>query len=120
MTIVTWSWMVHKALAAAETLAKEGINAEVLDLRTLMPLDKEAILKSIGKTGKLVIVHEAVRTGGFGGEIAAIVADEGFDLLDAPIRRVTAPDTPVPFSPVLEIAYIPSEDKIINAIKGLF
>lgn len=120
VTIVAWSLMVHKAVAAAALLAKEKINAEVLDLRTLAPLDKEAILKSVGKTGKLVIVHEAVRTSGFGGEIAAIVADEGFDLLDAPIRRVTAPDTPVPFSPVLESAFMPNEEKIVAAVKTLF
>ncbi|MBC7343235.1 MAG: alpha-ketoacid dehydrogenase subunit beta [Clostridia bacterium] len=120
VTIVAWSWMVSKALAAAEILAKEGINAEVLDPRTLVPLDKEAILKSVGKTGKLVIVHEAVRTNGFGAEIAAIVADEGFDLLDAPIKRVTAPDTPIPFAPVLESAYLPNEEKIVKAVKELF
>jgi len=120
VTIVAWSLMVHKALAAAESLAKEGIKAEVLDLRTLAPLDKDAILKSVGKTGKLVIVHEAVKTSGFGGEIAAIVADEGFDLLDAPIKRVAAPDTPIPFSPSLEGAFMPNEEKIISAVKQLF
>ncbi|MFZ5755103.1 MAG: alpha-ketoacid dehydrogenase subunit beta [Bacillota bacterium] len=120
VTIVAWSAMVHKALAAAEALAKEGISAEVLDPRTLNPLDKDSILNSVGKTGRLVIVHEATRTGGFGGEIAAIVADEGFDLLNAPIKRVTAPDAPVPFSPVLERKYLPSEEKIINAVKELF
>jgi pyruvate dehydrogenase E1 component beta subunit len=120
VTIVAWSWMVHRALAAADILAREGISAEVVDLRTLVPLDKDAIFASIGKTGKLVIVHEAVRTGGFGGEIAAVVAEEGFDLLDAPIRRVTAPDTPVPFSPVLEKAYLPGEGKIVQAVKELF
>lgn len=120
VTIVAWSWMVAKALAAAEALAKEGISAEVVDLRTLVPFDKESVLQSVGKTGKLVIVHEAVRTGGFGGEIAATVAEEGFDLLDAPIKRVTAPDTPVPFAPVLEAAYLPSEAKIVRAVKELF
>ncbi len=120
VTIVTWSWMVHRALAAADLLAREGISAEVIDLRTLVPLDKDAILNSLGKTGKLVVVHEAVRTGGFGGEIAAVVAEEGFDLLDAPVRRVTAPDTPVPFSPVLEKAYLPAEGKIVQAVKELF
>jgi pyruvate/2-oxoglutarate/acetoin dehydrogenase E1 component len=119
VTIVAWSLMVHKALAAAAALAKEGIKAEVLDLRTLAPLDKDAILKSVGKTGKLVIVHEAVKTSGFGGEIAAIVVDEGFDLLDAPIKRVTAPDTPIPFSPSLEGAFMPNEEKIISAVKEL-
>jgi pyruvate dehydrogenase E1 component beta subunit len=120
VTIVAWSAMVHKALAAAEALAKEGISAEVLDPRTLNPLDKDSILNSVGKTERLVIVHEATRTGGFGGEIAAIVADEGFDLLNAPIKRVTAPDAPVPFSPVLERNYLPSEEKIIKAVKELF
>jgi acetoin:2,6-dichlorophenolindophenol oxidoreductase subunit beta len=120
VSIVTWSGMVPKALAAADLLAKEGINAEVVDLRTLVPLDKEAILKSVGKTGKVVIVHEAVRTGGFAGEIAAIIADEGFDLLNGPIKRVTAPDTPVPFSPILEKAYLPNEGKIVAAVKELF
>lgn len=120
VTIVAWSWMVHKALAAAETLAQEGINAEVLDPRTLVPLDTESILKSVGKTGKLVIVHEAVKTGGFGGEIAAIVAEDGLDLLDAPIKRVAMPFTPIPFSPVLENAVIPSEEQIVAAVKSLF
>ncbi len=120
VTIVAWSWMVHRALAAAEALAKEGISAEVIDPRTLVPLDKDAILASLAKTHKLVIVHEAVRTSGFGGEIAAVVAEQGFDLLDAPIKRVTAPDTPVPFSPVLEKAFLPDEGKIIQAVKELF
>ncbi len=93
VTIVAWSWMLQKTLAAAEQLAGEGINVEVLDPRTLIPLDKDAILKSVAKTGKLVIVHEEVKTSGFGGEISAIVAEEGFDYLDAPIKRVAAPDT---------------------------
>ncbi|TWH49348.1 pyruvate dehydrogenase E1 component beta subunit [Sporomusa sp. KB1] len=120
VTIVAWSWMVHKALAAAEALAQEGINAEVLDPRTLVPLDTESILKSVGKTGKLVIAHEAVKIGGYGGEIAAMVAEEGLDLLDAPIKRVAMPFTPIPFSPALESCVIPSEEKIIAAVKSLF
>ncbi|SMD12155.1 alpha-ketoacid dehydrogenase subunit beta [Sporomusa malonica] len=120
VTIVAWSWMVHKALAAAEALAEEGINAEVLDPRTLIPLDTESILQSVGKTGKLVIVHEAVKTSGFGGEIAAIVAEEGMDLLDGPIKRVAMPFAPIPFSPALEGTVIPSEEKIIAAVKSLF
>lgn len=120
VTIVCWSWMVQKALAAAELLSKEGLQAEILDPRTLVPLDKEAILQSVGKTNKLVIVQEAVQTSGFAGEISAIVAEHGFDLLDAPIKRVTAPDTPVPFSPVLEQAYLPSVEKIVAAVKSLF
>jgi len=120
VTIVAWSWTVHLALAAAEKLEKEGISVEVIDPRTLVPLDKETILNSVAKTGRLVIVHEAVLTGGYGGEIAAIVAEQGFDLLNAPIKRVAATDTPIPFSPILEKAYLPSEEKIIKAVKELF
>lgn len=120
VTIVTWSAMVHKALAAAESLAREGINAEVIDLLSLVPLDKECLLSSVGKTGKLVIVHEAVGVGGYGAEIAAVFMDEGFDLLDAPVKRVTAPYTPIPFSPVLEREWVVSEQKIIDAVKSLF
>ena len=119
VTIITWSAMVQKALAAAETLAKEGVSAEVLDLRTISPLDKEAILKSVEKTGRAIILHEATLTGGVGGEIAAIIADEGFDYLNAPIKRVTAPDCPIPFSPVLEQAWIPDEAKVIAAVKEI-
>lgn len=119
VTVVATSMMVHKALAAAEILGGEGIDIEVVDPRTLLPLDKETILKSVEKTGRLVIVHEAVKTGGFGGEIAAIVAEEGFDLLDAPIKRVAAPFAPVPFSPPLEAAFIPGEDNIIAAVKEI-
>ena len=120
VTIVAWSWMVQKALAAAEALAAEGIQAEVLDPRTLVPLDTESILQSVGRTGKLVIVHEAVKTGGFGGEIAAIVAEEGMDLLDGPIKRVAMPFAPIPFSPALERIVIPSEEQIVAAVKSLF
>jgi len=119
VTLVCWSGMVRQCLAAAEDLEKEGISAEVLDLRTLIPLDKEAILESVAKTHRLAIVHEACLTGGFGGEIASIVADEGFDLLDAPIKRVAGPDTPVPFSPVLEAEFIVKADKIAAAVREL-
>lgn len=119
VTIVATSMMVHKALAAAETLSKEGIEVEIVDPRTLVPFDKETLLQSLDKTGRLVIVHEAVKTGGFGGEIAAIAAEEGFDYLDAPIMRVAAPFAPVPFSPPLESAYIPGEDNIIEAVKAI-
>ena len=119
VTIVTWSAMVHQALAAAELLAADGVDAEVIDLRTLVPLDKDAVLESLAKTNRIVIVHEAVRTCGFGAEVAALVADEGFDLLDAPVRRVTAPDTPVPFSPVLEDAFLPNAEKIRTAVMSL-
>jgi Pyruvate/2-oxoglutarate dehydrogenase complex, dehydrogenase (E1) component, eukaryotic type, beta subunit len=120
VTIVAWSWMVQKSLQAAEELAKAGINAEVLDPRTLVPLDKEAILASLGKTGRIVIVQESCKTMGFGSEIAAVIAEEGLDLLNAPVLRVAAPNTPIPFSPVLEQAYIPSTEGIVAAVKSLF
>ncbi len=119
VTLVCWSGMVRQCLAAAEELDKEGIDAEVLDLRTLIPLDKEAILASVGKTHRLVIVHEACLTGGFGGEIAALVAGEGFDLLDAPVMRVAGPDTPVPFSPVLESEFIVKAERIAATVREL-
>ncbi len=119
VTVVATSLMVHKALAAAETLAEEGVEVEVVDPRCLVPLDQDTILKSVAKTGKLVVVHEAVKSGGIGGEIAAIVAEEGFDFLDAPIRRIGAPFAPIPFASNLEKAYIPSEETIIEAVRSL-
>ena len=117
VTVVTWSKMLGVAFKAAGELAKEGIDVEVLDLRTLIPLDKEAVLNSVRKTGRLVILHEATRTGGFGGEIAAMVAEEAFGALKAPIVRVAPPDIPVPFSPPMEQFYIPNEKQLIEAIK---
>jgi pyruvate dehydrogenase E1 component beta subunit len=117
VTVVATMAMVHKALEAAEDLAKEGIEVEVVDPRTLSPLDKETIINSVKKTHRLVIVHEAVKQAGPGAEIAATVAEEAFEYLDAPIKRVAAPFTPVPFSPVLESAYIPSKESIISAVK---
>jgi pyruvate/2-oxoglutarate/acetoin dehydrogenase E1 component len=112
VTIVTWSAMVHEALSAAELLSAEGVDVEVIDLRSLVPLDTAAILESVGKTHRVVIVHEAARTSGFGAEVAALMADEGFDLLDAPVRRVTGLDTPIPFSPPLEAECLPNAGKI--------
>ena len=109
--------MVNLSLSAAEKLSAEGVNAEVVDPRTLSPLDEETILKSVQKTHRLVIVHEEVKFAGSGAEIAAIVAEKAFDYLDAPIIRVAAPFTPVPFSPTLEKEFIPSEEKIIQAVK---
>lgn len=120
VTLVCYSAMVRRCLAAADGLAKDGVSAEVLDLRTLVPLDKAAILASVAKTGRAVIVHEACLTGGFGGEIAAVLADEGFASLKTPIKRVCGPDTPVPFSPALESEFIVSADKIVAAVRGLF
>lgn len=120
VTLVSWSAMVHTCMEAAGLLAQEGIEAEVIDLRSLVPLDREAIFASLKKTGRLVIAHEAVGQSGYGAEIAAQVVDEGFDLLDAPVKRVAAPFTHCPFSPVLEAEYIPNAGKIIAAVKELF
>ncbi len=117
VTVVATMAMVHKALTAAEELAKEGISVEVVDPRTLTPLDVETIVNSVKKTRRLVVVHEAVKQGGAGGEIVASVVEEAFDYLDAPPKRVAAPFTPVPFSPVLEQAFIPSVEKIVAAVK---
>jgi len=117
VTVVATMAMVHKALAAAEELAKDGISVEVVDPRTLTPLDVETIVNSVKKTRRLVVVHEAVKHGGAGGEIVASVVEETFDYLDAPPKRVAAPFTPVPFSPVLEQAFIPSVEKIVAAVK---
>jgi pyruvate/2-oxoglutarate/acetoin dehydrogenase E1 component len=120
ITIVGKLLTVYRALAAAEQLAQEGIEAEVIDPRTLVPLDKELILESVRKTGRLVIVEEDNLTGGWAADIAAIVAEEAFFWLDAPIKRVSAPDTPVPFAPVMEQFYVPSEERVIQAVKSLF
>ena len=119
LTIIASGAMANQALAAADLLAAEGIKAEVVDLQTLVPLDKKTILQSVEKTGKVLIVHEAPTFGGFGGEIAAMIADEAFYSLDAPIKRMGAPFTPVPVSPILEKFYIPNAEKIAKAAKEL-
>jgi len=116
VTVVAMSFMVHRALAAAAKLQQKGISIEVIDPRTLVPLDKQTIIGSVKKTGKLVILDEEPKTGNAAGEISAIIAEEAFDYLDAPIKRVCAPDTPVPFSPVLEKFWIPDEDDLIKAV----
>jgi pyruvate/2-oxoglutarate/acetoin dehydrogenase E1 component len=116
-TIVATLYMVHKALNAAKELQKEGINAEIIDPRTLTPLDTQAIIKSVKKTGRLVIVTEDTKTAGVSAEIAAIIAEQALDYLDAPIKRVAEPDTPIPFSPTLEQHVIPDEKGIIDAVK---
>jgi pyruvate dehydrogenase E1 component beta subunit len=120
VTIVAISRMVHQSLAAANELANDDIDAEVIDPRTLSPLDEDAILSSVQKTHRLVIVDEDNPRCSAAADIAALVADKGFDLLDAPIKMVTAPHTPVPFSPPLEQAYIPSPEKIAETARGLF
>lgn len=119
VTVVVWGLMVPKALRAATELVEKGIELEVIDLRTLYPLDTEAIINSVKKTGRLLIVHEACKTGGLGGEIAAIVAKEAFGYLDAPIERVAAPDAPVPFSPPLEEVFIPQQKDIVDAVLAM-
>ncbi len=120
LSVFAYGLMLHRSLAAAEALAKEGVEAEVVDLRTLLPLDKEAILTSARKTGKVLIVHEDNKTGGLGAEIAAIIAEEGFDYLDAPIRRLTGPDVPaVPYAPTLEEAFLPNVERIGQAMREL-
>jgi len=117
VTIVATAAMVHKALAAAETLAKDGNSLEVIDPRTLTPLDQDTIINSVKKTHRLVVVTEEVKHAGSSAEIAARVAEYAFDYLDAPIKRVAAPFTPVPFSPALEKEFIPTEERIIAAVK---
>lgn len=120
VTIVTYAFMVGKSLAAAEKLAQEGIDAEVIDLRTIDPMDEEKILESVRKTGHLVVVQETWRQCSVSSEVAALVAEKAMDYLDAPILRVTAEDMPVPFSPVLESRVLPKEDDILNAVHRLF
>jgi pyruvate dehydrogenase E1 component beta subunit len=117
VTVVATANMVHTALSAAEKLAADGISVEVVDPRTLYPLDEESIIESVKKTHRLVIVHEEVKFAGSGAEIAALVAEKAFDYLDAPILRVAAPFCPVPFSQPLEQAFIPSEQQLIDAVK---
>jgi 2-oxoisovalerate dehydrogenase E1 component beta subunit len=120
LTLVTYGLMAHYALEAAEIASREGISIEVLDLRSLAPLDKEAILTSVRKTGKVLIVHEENLTGGVGAEVAAIVAREAFDHLDGPITRVASPDVPTfPYSPPLEEFCLPNTEKILQAVREL-
>ena len=117
VTIIAWSKMVVDALEAAKGLDKEGIQAEVVDLRTLNPLDLETILTSVKKTGRVVIVHEACKTGGFGGEVAALIMENAFDYLDAPVERVTGLDSPIPYAESLYRAVIPNPDWIVEGVK---
>ena len=120
LTVVTWGAMVYTAAEAAEKVAEEdGISAEIIDLRTIMPWDRKAVLESVEKTSKVIVLHEDTRTGGFGGEIAATIAEEAFEQLDAPVRRITAPDTPVPFAPTLEKAFLPQVDDVVAGIREL-
>lgn len=119
VSVIATSMMVYKSLEAAKELEKDGISIEVIDPRTLFPLDKETIFESVKKTNRVVIVHEAVKRGGVGAEIAAQIADEVFDYLDAPIKRVAALNVPIPFSPSLEKYVIPNVKDIIKAVKSI-
>jgi pyruvate/2-oxoglutarate/acetoin dehydrogenase E1 component len=120
VTLVTWGAMVYTAEEAAEKVQEEdGLSVEILDLRTVVPWDKEAVLQSVEKTSKALVLHEDTRTGGFGAEIVATIAEEAFEHLDAPVKRITAPDTPVPFSPPLEKAFIPQVEDVAAGLKEL-
>ena len=119
MTVVTYSRCVIRTLTVAEELKKDGIELEVVDPRTLKPLDEDVILSSVKKTGKAMVVYEAVRTGGFGAEIAAMIAEKAFDYLDAPVKRVAALDSPIPFNPRMEDYILPNENDIKTAAMEL-
>ncbi|HEY7391752.1 MAG TPA: alpha-ketoacid dehydrogenase subunit beta [Bryobacteraceae bacterium] len=120
LSIITYGAMVWTALEAAETLAPEGIEVEVLDLRTLAPLDRDAVCETARKTSKVLLLHEDTQTGGLAGELAATLTERVWDHLDGPIVRVTAPDTPVPFSPPLEEAFLPNAQKVIEKARWLY
>ncbi len=119
LTIISYAAMMHTSLEAAAELEKEGIEAEVIDLRTLLPLDEETILTSLKKTNKCLVVHEDTKTGGIAGEIAAILCERAFGDLDGPLMRVTALDTPVPYSPPLEEFFLPNKEKVLHAARQL-
>src|SRR5213082_793584 len=119
VSVITWGAMVYTADEAAQQLESDGVSVEIVDLRTVLPWDKQAVLDSVRKTSKVLVLHEDTRTGGFGGEIAATIAEEAFEDLDAPLKRLAAPDTPVPFSPPLEKAYIPQVDDVAAALREL-
>jgi pyruvate/2-oxoglutarate/acetoin dehydrogenase E1 component len=119
ITLLTYAAMVNPSLEAADRLAKEGVEVEVIDLRTLLPYDKNAIFSSLEKTNRVLIVHEDVKTLGIGAELSAVIMEERFEQLDAPVLRVTYPDTHVPFSHVLEAHNLPNTDKIADALRKL-
>ena len=119
LTLVSWSMMMHHAAKAADKLAAEGISAELIDLRSVSPWDKEAVLKSVAKTGRLCVAQEAVKQGGFAAEVVSTVAEEGLEYLDAPVARVGAPFSPIPFARPLEQAYRVTADTIYDAVKKI-
>jgi len=119
LTIITYGAMLYTALDAATALDADGVATTVVDLRTLLPLDRETILQAAATSGKVILLHEATRTGGLGGELAAIIAEEAFEYLDGPIVRITSPDTPVPYSPPLEDAFLPDVGRVVTAARKL-
>jgi len=119
LSVVTWGAMVYTAEEAAQELAEEDVSVEIVDLRSVMPWDTAAVLESVRKTSKVLVLHEDTRTGGFGAEIAATIAEEAFEDLDAPVKRIAAPDTPVPFSPALEKAFIPQVADVAAGLREL-
>ncbi len=120
ITVVTWGAMVYTADEAATLVESEdGLSVEVIDLRTIIPWDKEAVLRSVEKTSKAIVLHEDTRTGGFGAEIAATITEEAFENLDGPVKRIAAPDSPVPFSPPLEKAFIPQVEDVVKGLRDL-
>jgi 2-oxoisovalerate dehydrogenase E1 component beta subunit len=119
VTLVTYGAMVYTAMEAAERLEEEGIEMEVIDLRTLLPFDREAVIESVKKTSKAIILHEATRTGGMAGEITAVINEEAFEYLDGPVMRVTAIDTPVPYAPPLEEYFLPQVEDVLKAARAL-
>jgi 2-oxoisovalerate dehydrogenase E1 component beta subunit len=119
LSVITWGAMVYTADEAAQQLEEDGVSVEIVDLRSILPWDKKAVLASAEKTSKVLVLHEDTRTGGFGAEIVATIAEEAFESLDAPIKRIAAPDSPVPFSPPLEKAYIPQVDDVVAGLREL-
>jgi len=119
LSIITFGAMVHTALDAAKALADEGVETEVIDLRSLAPLDRDAILESVGKTSRVLLLHEATLTGGIGGELAALISEHAFEYLDAPVMRIASLDAPVPYAPPLEAAFLPNVEKVVEAGKKL-
>lgn len=119
ISIITYGAMTHVAIEASKVLEDDGISAEIVDLRTLLPLDKEGIYQSVKKTSKVIVLYETPKTGGIGAEVAALIAEDMFEYLDSPIVRIAAPDTPVPFSPPLEEFYLPNAEDVVKAAKRL-
>ncbi len=119
LTIITFGAMLYVADDAAAELEKDGVSVEILDLRSILPYDEEAILNSVAKTNRVIILHEASLTGGVGGEFAALIAEKAFEYLDAPVKRIASIDTPVPYSPPLEAFYLPNKDKVVAAAREL-